>query len=201
MNPTSKYITVQNARIHCIEAGQVSAAPVLFLHGASFRAETWEDLGTLSLLAEAGYYAVAVSLPGFGRSQTADGAPLDFMLELLDVLSLNRPVLISPSMSGQYSLPLVIDHGHKLNGFVAVAPVGIRHFAAKLEGVVLATLAIWGSNDRVIPAEQADLLSQLMPNVEKVILVDAGHASYMRATEAFHQHLLHFVKRCHKTPG
>lgn len=36
---------------------------VLFLHGARFSAKTWLDLGTLSLLADAGYRVAAVDLP------------------------------------------------------------------------------------------------------------------------------------------
>ena len=199
MKTQSNFITVQNARIHLIEAGQATASPVLFLHGASFRAETWEELGTLSLLAEAGYYAVAVSLPGFGQSEAGGGEPLDFLLTLLDTLSLSSPVLVSPSMSGRFSLPLVSQHPERLKGFVAVAPVAISHFADQLQGVNLPTLAIWGSNDRVVPPEQADLLCDLMPRAEKIILVEAGHASYMRATEAFHYHLLDFVAHCHQS--
>lgn len=37
---------------------------VIFLHGQSFTSKTWETLGTLALLAENGYRAIAIDLPG-----------------------------------------------------------------------------------------------------------------------------------------
>ena len=45
----SKYITIQQASIHYLEAGETVSPTVLFLHGANFSAQTWEDLGTLAL--------------------------------------------------------------------------------------------------------------------------------------------------------
>lgn len=36
---------------------------VLLLHGAKFSAQTWQDLGTLSLLATNGFRVAAVNLP------------------------------------------------------------------------------------------------------------------------------------------
>lgn len=44
------------------------ARNVLFLHGARFGARNWDDIGTLELLAEKGYRAVAVDLPVHVRS-------------------------------------------------------------------------------------------------------------------------------------
>lgn len=41
---------------------------VLLLHGASFQAATWEEVGTLALLQGRGLRAVAVDLPGHGRT-------------------------------------------------------------------------------------------------------------------------------------
>ena len=189
-------ITIQAARIHYLEAGQAGVPTVLFLHGASFSSQTWQELGTLTLLAEQGYRAVAVDLPGFGRSESISGPPLEFILALLDSLKLEQPVVVSPSMSGQYSLPLVANHPERLSGFVPVAPVGIPALKTQLQGVTLPTLAIWGSNDRIVLVEQAGLLCELMPNAETVILPEAGHACYMRAPADFHRHLLNFLSRC-----
>jgi len=69
-------------------------------------------------------------------------------------------------MSGRYSWPLVVNHSDKLSGFVAVAPVGIVSFEAQLQGVALPTLAIWGSNDSIVPVAQAKRLCQQMPDAE-----------------------------------
>lgn len=194
----SKEVTIQGGRIHYLEAGQPEAPPVLFLHGASFTAQTWENLGTLALLGQKGYRAVAVDLPGFGKSEQMSGTAQAFLVELMDALNLNQPILVSPSMSGRFSLPLVIGHPEKLKGFVPVAPVGIPHFQNQLDGIRLPTLAIWGSDDNIFPATQADLLCQLMPEAEKLILENAGHACYLDATDEFHEHLIKFIERCHQ---
>lgn len=189
---------LQQTQIHCLEAGETVSPSVLLLHGASFSAQTWEELGTLTLLASQNYHAVAIDLPGFGQSGQASGNSEDFLIELMEALNLNQPVIISPSMSGRYSLPVVANYPEKLKGFVAVAPVGISHFQKELRGIEVPTLAIWANDDRIVPVDNADLLCKLMPHAEKVILTDVGHASYLRATDEFHQHLLKFINHCHR---
>ena len=114
-NITSQYVNLENARIHYLEAGVTNSNCVLFLHGASFSAQTWEEIGTLQLLASRGYRGVAVDIPGYGRSQRISVSPQGFLLELLELLQLDRPVIVSPSMSGNYSLPFVIERGELLS--------------------------------------------------------------------------------------
>ena len=193
-NITSQYVNLENSRIHYLEAGEKNSNCVLFLHGASFSAQTWEEIGTLQLLASRGYRGVAVDIPGYGRSQRISVSPQGFLLELLELLQLDRPVIVSPSMSGNYSLPFVIERGDILSGLVAVAPVGIKRYREELTGVELPTLVVWGSNDRIVTPDIADLLLELMPNAKKVVLVNAGHACYMKATDEFHKHLIQFLE-------
>lgn len=191
----SNFANLGQAKIHYLEMGPATAPAVLLLHGASFRAETWQDLGTLDFLGGAGYRAVAVSLPGFGQSEGSAVEPVEFMLALLNALNLDRPVLVSPSLSGHFSLPLVAYHSDRLSGFVAVAPVEIGQYEQALKGVRLPTLALWGSDDRIVPVSQAELLCELMPRAKKILLVKAGHACYLNATGAFHLHLLNFARQ------
>ncbi len=97
-------------------------------------------------------------------------------------------------MSGKYSLPFIAKYPELLNGLVAVAPVGISQLSSQLQGIELPILAIWGSDDTVVPLSQADKLLQAMPNGQKVILADAGHACYMNKTDEFHEQLLEFIR-------
>ncbi len=189
-------VKVKDRIVHCIEAGKPTASSVLFLHGASFSAKTWKELGSLKLLAERGYRAIALDLPGYGSSESFSGSPVEFLSLVMEELNLNRPILISPSMSGRYSLPFIVEHSDKLRGFVAIAPVDILKFKRQLQGINLPVLAIWGSNDKIIPVAKADELLEVMPAAQKVILPNAGHACYMTATDEFHDRLIQFIDRC-----
>lgn len=192
----SQFVKIQGVNIHYLEAGETNANSVLFLHGASFSAQTWKDIGTLKLLAEKEYRAVAVDLPGYGNSERISGFSVEFLLECIEVLKLKKPILVSPSMSGGYSIPFIVNHSEKLSGFVPIAPVGILKFNQQLQGIQLPTLAVWGSNDQIVPVEQADELLKVMPNAQKVVLANAGHACYMRATDEFHKYLIKFIDCC-----
>jgi abhydrolase domain-containing protein 14 len=193
----SRFLLIQQTRIHYLEAGFPQWPTVLFLHGASFSSQTWQELGTLAFLAQHSYRAVAIDLPGFGQSESVELPPLDFLLSSLELLSLDKPILVSPSLSGMYSLPLVAAYPDKLAGFVAVAPVNISTYEHQLQDNPLPTLAIWGSNDHIVPVEQAELLCRLLPHARKILFPDAGHACYLRATTAFHAHLLQFTQECY----
>jgi pimeloyl-ACP methyl ester carboxylesterase len=87
---------------------------VFLLHRASFSSQTWRELGTLTLLGNQGYRAVALDLPGFGKSQSIHTNPSRFLLTFMQQLKLTPPVIVSPSMSGRYSLPLVANHSATL---------------------------------------------------------------------------------------
>uniref|UniRef100_A0A8C3WQX1 Putative protein-lysine deacylase ABHD14B n=1 Tax=Catagonus wagneri TaxID=51154 RepID=A0A8C3WQX1_9CETA len=110
-------------------SGQATRFSVLLLHGIHFSSETWQNLGTLHRLAEAGYRAVAIDLPGLGRSREATPAPLgglvpsSFLAAVVDALDLGSPVVVSPSLSGMYSLPFLTAPDSQLRGYVPVAPI------------------------------------------------------------------------------
>lgn len=54
--------------------------PVLLLHGAAFTSKIWKDTRTLQLLASLGHHAIAVDLPGYGRTAAPDNLdPYQFM--------------------------------------------------------------------------------------------------------------------------
>ena len=74
----------------------------------------------MAALAQAGYMAYAIDLPGHGRSSPSLGTPRTWLRVLLDLLKIETPVVVSPSMSGRFALPLVTEEPRRISGFVAV---------------------------------------------------------------------------------
>jgi pimeloyl-ACP methyl ester carboxylesterase len=51
--------------------------------------------------------------------------------QLIDELGLDRPVLISPSMSGAYSLPLLMRWPDSIRALIAIAPSNSADYGAE----------------------------------------------------------------------
>jgi hypothetical protein len=47
-----------------------------------------------------------------------------FLHILIEKLNLKNPVIVSPSYSGRYSLPYLVEFGDQMAGYVPVSPVG-----------------------------------------------------------------------------
>ncbi|HEV3343187.1 MAG TPA: alpha/beta fold hydrolase [Pirellulales bacterium] len=192
-NAQSRTVTVAGSKVQVVEQGNADGQVVLLLHGASFSSKTWQDIGTMKVLADAGYRAVAIDLPGFGDSESNNKSPAKWLGSLLDALEISKPVIVSPSMSGRYALPLVTGEPERLRGFVAVAPVGIIEHKDRLNRITVPLLAVWGENDRLIPQEQADLLVSSAKKGRKVVIAGGSHAPYMSDPETWHHVLLDFL--------
>jgi abhydrolase domain-containing protein 14 len=196
--PAARTVDVLGRQVAFIELGASDARPVLLLHGARFSSRTWEELGTLAELAGAGWRVLAVDLPGYGASREAAEVPDaergEFAFELLRALAIDEPVVVAPSMSGTFALPLAAQHPAALRGFVPIAPVGIDEARAELDGSQVATLIVWGSADAVVPAAEAESLRALLPRSEVALIEGAGHACYLDQPAVFHDRLLAFLK-------
>ena len=179
--------------MHCLESGQGQAPTVLLLHGARFRAETWRELGTLELLARQGYRALALDLPGFGESPESEIPPEELLSALVPLVADQPVIVVSPSMSGRFSLPLVVRRPDYVAGFVPVAPAAISEYLDRLTGSRVPALIIWGANDEIVPLERAEALAQALHHSRRVTIEDAGHPCYLDQPDAFHHELLQFL--------
>eukprot|EP00061_Rhincodon_typus_P013940 g40639.t1 len=54
----------------------------------------------------------------------------DFLLAFLNAVGLQTPVIVSPSMSGHFSIPFLMFHAQRLKGFVPIAPTGTNLYNA-----------------------------------------------------------------------
>ena len=182
-------------RLHYLTAGQQGQPAVMLLHGASFSADTWSETGTLVTLAGEGFHVVAVDLPGYGKSPDAEVQEESWLAETIDRLNLDRPVVVSPSMSGRLTLPLLAIAPERLAAWVAIAPVSIPKYIGALGDCITPVLAVWGEHDDVVPPELADRLVERVPSARKVVIPGAGHAPYLDDTTAFHDALLAFLHK------
>ena len=189
---SERQLLLAEKKVHYLEAGDSARPTVLLLHGARFSSETWRELGTIELLAAEGYHVLALDLPGYGRSQTSPIDPTDFLLEAMDALFVEKAFVVSPSMSGQFSFPLVTRNPDKVLGFVPVAPGGIDRYKGALRKVSFPALVLWGENDNVIPVEESDVLAAVLTDSRRVIFKGASHPCYLDNPEEFHQELLDF---------
>jgi len=196
MEITSQFTTLADKQVHYLAAGLQSDQAVLLLHGASFSSETWRQIGTLEALALAGYHALAVDLPGFGKSPSASVSPEVWLGELLDQLKLKLPVLLAASMSGGYALPFITSQPERIAGFVAVAPVGIPSYRTRLHQITVPVLTVWGEHDRTVPIRDAELLVKSVKRGQLVVIPNGSHAPYMSNPVLFNQELIRFVGLC-----
>ncbi|XP_051874223.1 protein ABHD14A [Pristis pectinata] len=173
---------------------------VLLLHGQAFSSKTWESIGTLNILTQQGYRALAVDLPGFGNTPPmeigkTDKDRADFLLAFLNAVGLQTPVLISPSMSGHFSIPFVMFHNQRLKGFVPVAPVGTNAYSAEqYQKIQTPTLVVFGEQDTNLGAQSLKNLRHL-PHHSIFKIPRAHHACYLDEPHKFHDALLDFLTK------
>ncbi|XP_037086872.1 protein ABHD14B-like [Pollicipes pollicipes] len=178
----------------------------LLLHGSKYSSETWQSIKTLRTLAALGYNAVAIDLPGAGFSNSATRGRLpgglsqaDFLESVRYELGLGEQViLVSPSLSGEFSVPLLMRQPSWLAGYVPVAPVGTEKLSAvKARSIRVPTAIIYGSRDRGLGEASLKALGQIRTSTVGVI-PNAGHAAYLDNPQLWHRMLHNFAQNLSK---
>lgn len=72
-------------------------------------------------------------LGGYGKSPDSEALKtdqnrVDLLSRFMESLGVRAAVLLSPSMSGHYSVPFLMKNSAQLHGFVPIAPVGTRSY-------------------------------------------------------------------------
>ena len=187
-------ITLNSVNIHFLEAGDSENKTVLLLHGMKFTAVTWETLGTIDHLANAGYHAVAIEMPGFGKSPASEAQPRVVLQEFLTQKNIDKPVLVGPSMGGRISLEFSLDYQHIVGGLIVIGPVGVEENSSRLSDITVPTLAIWGEEDVISPPENAKIIENKIKGSQVIIFPGAPHPCYLEETDKWHKVLLSFLE-------
>jgi pimeloyl-ACP methyl ester carboxylesterase len=103
------------------DTGPAGAGTVVLLHARPTDRSMWD--GLLPALAAAGWRAVAVDLPGYGEAVVTGRrtiTPWAAVLETLNALGVDRPVLVGNSLGAMVALQLAVAHPERVQGLVAV---------------------------------------------------------------------------------
>lgn len=103
MDIVSRSYQLPSVRLHALTCGDPNGRPVVLLHGFPEYSASWEDI--LPALADAGCYAVAPDLRGYGQSEKPDvGYDLDTLardvIALIDALGAERADLVGHDWGG-----------------------------------------------------------------------------------------------------
>jgi pimeloyl-ACP methyl ester carboxylesterase len=120
---TDRAIDLHGQRFHYVEWGNAAAPPVVFLHGITGHARTWDDEARLL----AGHYRVlALDQRGHGDSDPAPGADygddalLADLVAFADALALPRLTLVALSLGGRVAINFAGRHPDRVERMVVV---------------------------------------------------------------------------------
>jgi pimeloyl-ACP methyl ester carboxylesterase len=121
-----RWVPVEDRWANVVEIG--SGPPVLFIHGLGGSWQNW--LENLPAVAEAGYRAIAVDLPGFGASPLPrDRITISDYGQWVDVLlgelGLDAVAVVGNSMGGFIGAELAISFPQRVERLALVAAAGI----------------------------------------------------------------------------
>ncbi|ESN98143.1 hypothetical protein HELRODRAFT_84811, partial [Helobdella robusta] len=173
------------------------------LHGAAFTSQIWKTLGTLQLVAAFGQLAIAIDLPGWGHSTnsrlTSEESRKNFLTLLFNELNITKPILITPSMSGVYSMPFIMEPQsetckERINGLIALAPTATNVYShAQFHRCDAKTYIVIGENDKNIGLFALANLKN-MPNRKIFIMRNSSHACYKDQPTFWNEIIYHYNK-------
>jgi pimeloyl-ACP methyl ester carboxylesterase len=112
-----RFVEVDGRSVRYLEEG--SGVPAILLHGSSLGSSADVFRRNLHALGRHGIRAIAVDLPGFGKSEAADGlnAALrkTFVLRFMDALGLKQAALIGHSSAGGAVVSMALAHPQRVS--------------------------------------------------------------------------------------
>ncbi|MFZ5906157.1 MAG: alpha/beta fold hydrolase [Nitrospirota bacterium] len=189
------WITVNGLKIRYLHKGE--GTPFVLLHGFSFHAETWKEIGLFDELALR-YSVYAFDMP-YGPKSLSDKFEAgsrdeyaEFLHELFKTLKIQELFLIGASISGEVVLRY-LAMGNPAQAGILAGPVNVKHLVADLKKIAVPLLAIWGELDTISPPDNGRIIADHVRKGEVYILKGAGHACYLDKPEDFKALVREFV--------
>jgi len=125
--PAGKFVDVDGARVHFVEAGE--GLPIVMIHGLGgslhhMQRPLMQEFGE-------GYRLLAMDRPGSGYSTRPNGGTTveeqaQFIRRFIEELGLGRVLLVGHSLGGAIALRTALDHPDHVAGLALIAPL-TRH--------------------------------------------------------------------------
>jgi pimeloyl-ACP methyl ester carboxylesterase len=190
-----KWATIKGLNIRYLMKG--IGNPFVLLHGFSFLAETWVEMGLFDELAEK-YVVYAFDMP-YGVKSKSDkfeagnrSEYAEFLGEMLKKLNIDNPILLGASISGEVTLRY-LSLGYDARAAILAGPANVKNLLPVLDRISAPLLAVWGESDNISPPENAEIISAHVKNSEVQVMQGAGHACYLDRPEEFKSLLRNFL--------
>jgi len=190
-----KWATIKGLNIRYLMKG--IGNPFVLLHGFSFLAETWVEMGLFDELAEK-YVVYAFDMP-YGVKSKSDkfeagnrSEYAEFLGEMLKKLNIDNPILLGASISGEVTLRY-LSLGYDVRAAILAGPANVKNLLPVLDRISVPLLAVWGESDNISPPENAEIISAHVKNSEVQVMQGAGHACYLDRPEEFKSLLRNFL--------
>jgi abhydrolase domain-containing protein 14 len=190
-------VSIRGLRIRYLQKG--TGIPVVLLHGFSFNAETWVEVGLFDELAE-NYSVYSFDMP-YGPKSRSDKFSVEnrdeyavFLNDMLNMLKIHNPVLFGASISGEVTLRYLI-HSYSAQAGIVIGPVGIKSLGTQLSRITVPLLAIWGEEDTISLPADSKILESHIKNSEVHIIEGAGHPCYLDEPRKFKEIVRNFLQR------
>jgi pimeloyl-ACP methyl ester carboxylesterase len=130
-----RYHLARPPTLRYVELNPGGAQTVVFLHGLGSYLKFWR--AQLDVTAAQGYRVIALDQLGFGKSDKPATFPYtteafaENVVEVLDLLGVQRAVLVGHSMGGQTALSTAIRFPDRVAALVLVSPAGFETFSPR----------------------------------------------------------------------
>ena len=192
----SELSLTQHGTISYLHAGPPSSDRlVVFLHGAAFSARTWQIVGTLDMLADAGIRSVALELPGSHNGLSGPRQSTAHRRTLLGAFVRElgwqqRVLVVAASAGGMVGSPYVFEQPEQAAGYVSVAALLDVPSDANTSSVP--ALVVWGALDS---PSRSEATMRAFGSAHRVILPQAPHPAYLKEPARFSALVLAFAGR------